>query len=69
MASSLFGSQPTPQPNNLIGMVQQFNQFKASLSGKDPKAIVESMISSGQMSKQQFDQLAQMANQLQGIFK
>ena len=72
MASSLFGTPganlPNPQ-NNLFGMIQQFNQFKSSLSGKDPKAMVEELLQSGKMSRQQFEQLSQMANQLQGLLK
>lgn len=67
MASSLFVN-PNPQ-SNVLGMLQQFAQFKQTMSGKDPQAIVQGMLESGQMTRQQFDQLSQMATQLQGILK
>lgn len=69
MASSLFGQNRTPSPqNNMMDMLRQFNQFKQSMMGKDPKAVVQSLIQSGQMSKEQFNQLSAMANQFQAMF-
>lgn len=70
MASSLFGSsKPSLPQNNLMGMLQQFNQFKQQMSGKNPQEMVQQLIQSGQMSRQQFDQLSQMANQMQQFLK
>ena len=70
MASSLFGKNPTPSPqNNLTGMIQQFQQFQQTMAGQDPKAVVQSLLQSGQMTRQQFDQLSAMANQFQAMFK
>ena len=70
MASSLFGNSKPPLPqNNLMGMLQQFNQFKQSMSGKNPQEMVQQLIQSGQMSRQQFDQLSQMASQMQQFLK
>ena len=48
-------------------MLQQFMQFKNSFSG-DPKQAVQNLMASGQMSQQQFNQLAQQATQLQQLF-
>ena len=70
MASSLFGnSKPSLPQNNLMGMLQQFNQFKQQMSGKNPQEMVQQLLQSGQMSRQQFDQLSQMASQMQQFLK
>ena len=71
MVSSLFGNnQGMMNPgNNIFGMIQQFNQFKQQIAGQDPRAIVQGMLKSGQMSQQQFDELAKMATQLQNYLK
>ena len=50
-------------------LVRQFGEFKRMLSGKDPKQIVEGLLSSGQMSREQFDELSQMAEGLKDILK
>ena len=46
-------------------MQSQFDQFKATVNG-DPKAMVQSLLNSGQMSQEQFNQLSMMANALRG---
>lgn len=47
-------------------MVQQFQQFKANFQG-DPKAEVQRMLQSGQMTQQQLDQLQQAATMFQSL--
>ena len=73
MASSLFGSSPRqpqrPQMNNPMQMLQAFAQFKQQMAGKDPQAMVKQLLDSGQMSREQFDQLSQQAQSLSGILK
>lgn len=54
--------------NNAMNMIQQFNQFRNNFIG-DPKQAVMNLISSGQMSQQQFDQLSQMAKVFQNGMK
>lgn len=49
------------RPNNPMAMLQQFNQFKQSMAGKDPEAMVNELLRSGKMSPQQFEQLKQQA--------
>ena len=44
-------------------MLKQFQQFKAQFSG-NPQQMVQQLLSSGKMSQAQYNQLAQMANQL-----
>ncbi len=48
---------------NFMGLMQQFNQFKNNFKG-NPEEQVKQLLSSGQMSKEQFNQLAQMANMM-----
>lgn len=68
MANPLFqalsGNRPMmPGPmGNMMQMMQQFNQFRSSFQG-DPKAEVERLLQSGQMSQQQLNQLQGMAQQ------
>lgn len=61
---NLFGKQMPPMNNGFANMIGQFNQFKNNFSG-DPKAQVQQLLNSGQMSQQQFNQLSQMATQFQ----
>lgn len=58
----------SPQGNNMMQIVQQFQQFKQSLQG-NPRQIVMDMLSSGKISQAQLNQAQQMANQLRGILK
>lgn len=60
-----FYRQPQ-QTNPMMNMMNQFNQFRNAFSG-DPKQMVANMLQSGQMSKQQFEQLSQMAMQFKGM--
>jgi predicted amidophosphoribosyltransferase len=58
----------TPQNNtpfgNMANMMNQFNQFRNTFRG-NPQQIVMNMLSNGQMSQQQFNQLKNMADQFQ----
>lgn len=47
--------------NNPLSMVQQFNEFRKSMYGKDPQAMVEELLRSGKMSPQQYEQLKAQA--------
>ena len=61
MNNSLYNS--FGMQNNISQMVNDFNNFKNSFIG-DPRAEVEKMMRSGQLSQEQFNQYAQMANEL-----
>lgn len=52
---------------NSNSMFQQFLQFKQNFNG-DPRQTVQNLLNTGQMSQQQFNQLAQQATQMQKIF-
>ena len=53
------------QPN----MMQQFQSFMQQMRGKDPNAMIQELVSSGQVSQQQLDQAQKQAQQMQGMFE
>ena len=53
---------------NLMGLMNQFNNFRNSFQG-DPEQKVKELLNSGQMTQAQFDQLSQMAQQFQNMMK
>ena len=61
MNNSLYNS--FGMQSNISQIVNDFNNFKNNFKG-DPKAEVEKMMRSGQLSQEQFKQYAQMANEL-----
>lgn len=65
---ALAGSMPSfPGPmGDMMQMMQQFQQFKNNFQG-DPKAEVERLLQSGEMTQQQLDQLQGMAKQMMGF--
>ena len=53
------------QPQNpMINMMTQLNQFRQTFQG-NPKQQVQQLLNSGSMSQEQFNQLSQMATQIQ----
>lgn len=66
--NSLFNDFQLPQGNQMNNFLNQFNQFKSTFTG-NPEQQVKQLINSGQMSQEQFNQLAQMANQLRQLIK
>ena len=52
---------------NPLQMLQQFNQFKQSMQGKDPEAMVNELLRSGKMSQQQFEQLKAQAQSFMSL--
>lgn len=52
-----------------MAMLSEFNKFKQQMRGKDPKAMVEQLLQSGEMSQGQFNQLKQQAQMLQTFLK
>lgn len=67
MANSLFtqfGNQP---PNNgLMQIMAQAQELQKTFNG-NPKEEVERLLNSGQMSQEQFNRFAQMANQIRAM--
>ena len=60
----LFNMMGGQMPQNNMGqLLKNFEQFKAQFSG-NPQQMVQQLLSSGKMSQAQYNQLAQLANQL-----
>ena len=56
--------QQPPMSQDPMGIfLAQYQQLKNTIKG-DPKQMVEQLISSGQMSRAEFERYAQSANQL-----
>ena len=53
------------QPN----MMQQFQTFVQQMQGRDPRAMIQELISSGRVSQQQLDAAQKQAQQMQGMFE
>lgn len=53
-----------PQFSNIQNLVQQLNSFRQSVQG-DPKQQVQQLLNSGRMTQSQYNQLSQMATQIQ----
>lgn len=47
-----------------MNMMQKFMQFRQNYQG-DPKAQIQQMLNSGQISQQQYNQAVQIAQQIQ----
>ena len=54
---------PQRMPNNM-NVLQRLQQFRQTFSG-NPQQQVQQMLNSGQITKQQYDNAVQMANQIQ----
>lgn len=57
------GIQPQ---NSMMSMIAQLNQFRQTFQG-NPKQQVQQLLNSGKMSQEQFNQLSQMATQIQNM--
>ena len=62
--NAMGGGKLPGQLGDLQTMMQKFNQFRASFQG-DPRAEVQKLLNSGQMTQQQYNQLQGMAQQIQ----
>lgn len=54
--------------NNVLALVQRFQQFRNSFTG-NPQQQVQQLLQSGKVSQAQYNQAVQMAQQLQGLLK
>lgn len=65
MPSPLYNAFGNNNPmGNMNGLLQRFNQFKKTFSG-NPQQQVQQLLNSGRMTQDQFNQLKQMADQIQ----
>ena len=66
MGQPQFNPYQQNQMNGMLDMVKQFSQFKNNFQG-DPEQQVKQFLNTGIMSKDQFEQLSQVAKQLQSL--
>lgn len=59
-------SQISSAFGNMQNMITSLNQFRQNFQG-DPKQQVQQLLNSGQMSQNQYNQLSQMATQIQNM--
>ena len=65
MANPLFSALGGQQTNPMAQLVADAKRLQQTMTG-NPKQMVEELVKSGQMSQDQFNQYAQIANQLVG---
>lgn len=71
MPNPLFGNMGGPNIGpfgNMMNFLNSFNQFRQNFNG-NPQQMVQNLISSGQMSQDQYNQLSNMANQIMPFVK
>ena len=74
MANPFFNALTNPQQPvqpaqpNPMDIFQKFNAFRQNFQG-DPKQQVQNLLSSGQMSQEQFNNLSNMANTFFNTFR
>ena len=65
MANNLFNALNGQQMNPMAQLVADAKRLQQTMTG-NPKQMVEELVKSGRMSQDQFNQYAQIANQLAG---
>ena len=72
MANPLFnmlgGNQPMINDGGFSQFIAEVKQMQQTFQG-DPRAEVQRLLNSGQMTQQQFNQFSQMANQVMQMMK
>ena len=65
MANPLFSALGGQQMNPMAQLVADAKRLQQTMTG-NPKQMVEELVKSGRMSQSQFDNYAQIANQIMG---
>lgn len=69
MPNSLFNLLGNNISNNpMTQAIQRFNQFRQQFQG-DPQQKIQQMLSSGQITQEQYNNAVQQANALRNLFK
>lgn len=61
LLDSLMGSRRAARPNNPLAMVAEFRKFAAGMTPQKAEAEINRLLSTGQMSKDQFESLQEQA--------
>lgn len=57
------------QPKQPMNFWQRFQQFLSEMQGKDPNAIIQEKMRSGEISQEQYNQARQQAQQIANTFQ
>ena len=68
MASSLFQRPQNEPPAENNGLLQRFQAFVKEITPQEAEKRLNALLSSGQMSRNQFNALANQAKQLMKLF-
>ena len=68
MASSLFQRSQNEPPAENNGLLQRFQDFAKEITPQEAEKRLNALLSSGQMSRNQFNALANQAKQLMKLF-
>ena len=70
MSQFLQQSQPQrPQANNPLAMISEFRKFAAGMTPEKAKQQIDQLLSSGQMTQDQFQQLQSQAKEFMQFLK
>lgn len=65
MSNPVFKALGGNQPN----VAQQFQRFVQQMQSRDPRAMIDELVSSGRVSQQQLDAAQQRAQQIAAMFQ
>ena len=57
------------QPKQPMNFWQRFQQFRNGMQGKDPNAIIQEKMQSGEITQEQYNQARQQAQQIANTFQ
>ena len=56
------------KPRSSMNMLQKFQEFREQMQGKDPNAMIQQMMQSGQITQEQYNQARNQAQQIFNLF-
>lgn len=57
------------QPKQSMNFWQRFQQFRSEMQGKDPNAIIQEKMRSGEITQDQYNQARQQVQQIANSFQ
>lgn len=61
MSNPLFNELNGRNNNNILNMVQQFNEFRKNMTNGDAQAQVQNLLNTGRMTQSQYNKLQNAA--------
>ena len=69
MSNPIFDAFGRNNPLGNNNILSQFQQFREQMQGKNPQEEINKLLQSGKINQQQLNQVQQMAQQMQSLFK